>query len=78
MLEAAGLIARLQGLCGVAWPQQNGIVSARGSLWLVSVSSGAPGAVAFARAGSGGIEAQPQSSKSILTNAGGRWHVAVR
>jgi hypothetical protein len=34
--------------------------------------------VAFVRAGSGGIEAQPARSKSIITNAGGRWHAVVR
>jgi hypothetical protein len=118
MAAGAELIARLQRRYDFYWPQQNGLVAARGALWLVafvhgvtvyrwtdghwsvagrlrhvpkafsviassgswlvSVPSGASGAVAFARAGSGGIEAQPPLSKSILTNAGGRWHVAVR
>jgi hypothetical protein len=121
-VEAAKLIASLQARYRFYWPQQDGIVIAGGSDWLiapvpaghapngyspypaaaaiyrwsgkgwvldarvahlpeamnidwnggwfVSVPAGAPNAVAFAVADS------ESKTTSVITNAGGRWHVA--
>ena len=44
--------------------------------WFVSVP--ARHGVAFARAGSGDLMSGPRPSNVVLTNAGGRWHVALR
>lgn len=46
--------------------------------WVVSVPAREPGAVAFARAGSYDVGTPRRLSRTVITNAGGRWHVAVR
>jgi hypothetical protein len=53
----------------------HGLADLRGA-WFVSVP--ARHGVAFARTGSGWIGSARGRSKFVLTNAGGRWHVAVR
>jgi hypothetical protein len=129
-IGATALIARLQRRYGFIWPQQNGLVVARRTSWLVAVvperrprdptshyavgaiiyrwsgdrwsvdgrmrhlpggfdlawtggwfvsaRSRAAGTVAFARAGSDDVMSQRTRSKRVITNAGGRWHVAIR